>query len=81
MSLFWNRKIVSLKVYELAIGLAVWSALLGLVFFLINNVFDLIGVRGAASEILNQTANLLGSRPPGQFTKPVVQELQRGNLV
>jgi len=36
MSLFWNRKIVSLKVYELAIGLAVWSALLGLVFFLIN---------------------------------------------
>ena len=81
MSLFWNRKVVSLRVYELAIGLSVWCVLLGIVFFLINNVFDLMGVRGAASEIVNQTANILGSRKPGQFTKPVVQELQRGNLV
>ena len=52
-----------------------------IVFFLINNVFDLMGVRGAASEMVNQTANILGSREPGQFAKPVVQELQRGNLV
>tara|TARA_Y100000590_G_C15697629_1_gene1005728 strand:- start:1372 stop:1617 length:246 start_codon:yes stop_codon:yes gene_type:complete len=80
MALFWNRKVSGLKVYELAIGLSVWGVVLGMVFFLINNVFDLVGVRGATAEVVRQTANLLGSRSPGQFTQPIVQELQKGRL-
>ena len=78
--LFWNRRIHDLKVFEFAIGLSVWSLLLGIIFFVINNVFDLFGIRGAVAQAVTQTSKLLGSQAPGQYAQPIMNELQQGKL-
>ena len=77
-TLYLDKKVGDLKLWELYMGFVILQLLIGIVIAFIQGVFDLTGIRGALSQIVNQIGAVSGAQMPQRYLKPIAAEVREG---
>tara|TARA_B100001175_G_C19227280_1_gene503536 strand:+ start:417 stop:695 length:279 start_codon:yes stop_codon:yes gene_type:complete len=78
-SLYLDKKVCDLRVWELYVGFVILQLLIGIVIAFIQGIFDMTGIKGALSAVVNQLGMVSGARMPQNYLKPVAAEIREGN--
>ena len=77
-TLYLDKKVGDLKLWELYMGFVILQLLIGIVIAFIQGVFDLTGIRGALPQIVNQIGAVSGAQMPQRYLQPIAAEVKEG---
>jgi len=78
--LYLDSKVGDLKTWELYVGLVFIQLLIGIVIALCVGIFDLVGIRGAFSQLVKQIAVILNAQNPQKYGGPILAEVNQGKI-
>ena len=78
-SLYLDKKVCDLRVWELYVGFVVLQLLIGIIIAFIQGIFDMTGIKGALAAVVNQLGMVSGARMPQNYLKPIAAEVREGN--
>ena len=76
-----NRKVANLQTWELYFGFVLIQIIIGFVIAIIIGLFDLIGIRGALSQVVRQIAVVTNGQLPQQYLQPIAGEVREGKFL
>lgn len=77
-SLYLDRKVGDLRLWELYVGFVILQLLIGIVIAFIQGVFDLTGIKGALASLVDQVGAVSGAQMPERYLKPIAAEVKEG---
>jgi hypothetical protein len=81
MVLFMDREVSKLKTWELYVGFVFVQILVGIIVTLLISVFDLVGIRGALSQVVRQLGVVMNAQPMQKYVSPIAGELKEGKYI
>ena len=78
MAFSLDKKVSDVRVWELYIGFVLLQLLIGVVITLLVGVFDLVGIRGALSQVVRQIGVVTNATPMQKWAQPIAGEIKEG---
>jgi uncharacterized phage infection (PIP) family protein YhgE len=76
-----DREVSKLKTWELYVGFVFVQILVGIIVTLLISVFDLVGIRGALSQVVRQLGVVMNAQPMQKYVSPIAGELKEGKYI
>lgn len=78
MTFILNRKVGDLETWKLYVGFVLLQLLIGIAVTLLVGVFDLVGIRGALSQVVRQIGIITNAQPMQKWVSPIAAEVKEG---